>query len=91
MESSKDFGFKVGIYSCLNENMKIYEYRRSRSLTFDQGLFHADNVNMSSKATGPVETKFHKETPGMEETKICSNTPGHMINMFCMTIYGKNH
>ena len=42
------------------------------------------------KATGPVETIFHVEPPGMEETKICSNYPGHMTKMASMPIYGKN-
>ena len=31
MESFEDFGLKIGIYSCLNEVMKNYEYKRSRS------------------------------------------------------------
>ena len=37
--------------------------------------------NISTKATGPVVTKFHVEPPWAEGTKICSNCPGHMINM----------
>ena len=42
------------------------------------------------KATGPVETIFHVEPPGVEEAKICSNHPGHMTKMASMPIYGKN-
>ena len=46
--------------------------------------------NISSKATGPVETKFHVEPPWVEETKICSNSPGHMTSIATKNIYGKN-
>ena len=31
MESFEEFGLKFSIYSCLNEYMKIYEYKRSWS------------------------------------------------------------
>ena len=46
--------------------------------------------NISSKATEPIVTKFHVEPPGAEGMKICSNCPGHMINMATTPIYGKN-
>ena len=45
--------------------------------------------NISSKATGPVVTKFHVEPPGTEWTKMCSNRPGHMTGMATAPIYGK--
>ena len=35
----------------------------------------------SSETTGPIEAKFHVETPWDEGTKICSNCPGHMTKM----------
>ena len=41
--------------------------------------------NNSSETTGPIELKFHMETP-----RICSNGPGHMTKMATMPIYGKN-
>ena len=44
---------------------------------------------ISSKATGPVETKFHVEPPEAEGTKICSNCPGHKTNMATMHIWLK--
>ena len=45
--------------------------------------------NSSSKATRSVVTLFHTEPRGVEETKICSNHPGHMTNMATTPIYGK--
>ena len=32
--------------------------------------------NMFSKLTKPIVTKFHVKSPGVDETKICSNRPG---------------
>ena len=46
-------------------------------------------LNISSKVTEPVKTKFHEEPPGMEQTKICSNRSGHINNMAARFIYGK--
>ena len=43
--------------------------------------------DMSSKATGPIVTKFHVEPPRAEGTKICSNSPDDITNM---DLYGKN-
>ena len=44
----------------------------------------------SSETTGPIELKFHMETPYDGGTKVCSNGPGHMTKMAAMPIYGKN-
>ena len=38
--------------------------------------------NISSNTTGPFVTKFHVEPPWAEGTKICSNRPGHMTNIW---------
>ena len=46
--------------------------------------------NISSKATGPIVTKFHVAPPGAEGMKICSNLPGHMTSMATASICGKN-
>ena len=35
----------------------------------------------------PVELKFHVETPYDEETIVCSNGYGQMINMIATPIY----
>ena len=40
--------------------------------------------------TGPIEAKFHMESPWDGGTKVCSNGPGHMTKMAAMPIYGKN-
>ena len=54
MESFKDFGIKLCIYSCLNDSMNMCEYERSRSLFgHDPELFNVDNLNISTKATRP--------------------------------------
>ena len=42
-----------------------------------------------SETTGPIELKFHMETPKDGVTKVCSNGPGHMTKMAAMPIYGK--
>ena len=46
--------------------------------------------NRSSKASKPMVTKLHLESPGVEETKICSNRPGHMTNTVTMPVYDKS-
>ena len=46
--------------------------------------------SFSSEITGPVEAKFHMESPWDGGTKVCSNGPGHMAKMATMPIYGKN-
>ena len=67
----------------------LYEYQRSpsfidlspRSLRFN--IFKL----FSLETTMPIEAKFHVEYPWDRGTKVCSNSPGHVTNMF---IYGKN-
>ena len=44
----------------------------------------------SSETNGPMELKFHMETPKNGGIKVCSNGPGHMTKMAAMPIYGKN-
>ena len=43
-----------------------------------------------SKATEPIVTKFNIEPREVEDTKILSNSPGHMTSIATMPIYGKN-
>ena len=45
--------------------------------------------NISPKATGPIVTKFHMEPPKTEGRKVCSKSPGHMINMAAMPVHEK--
>ena len=45
MESFEDFGLKIGLYSCLKENMNIYEHKdESHYLTVDPEFLHVDNL-----------------------------------------------
>ena len=44
----------------------------------------------SSETTGPIEAKFHVEPPWDGETKVCSNSPGHMTKKAARLIYGEN-
>ena len=44
----------------------------------------------SSETTGPIEAKFHLESPWDEGTKVCSNGPGLLTKMDSMPIYGKH-
>ena len=44
----------------------------------------------SSKATWPIEAKFHVDPPCDRVTIICSNGSGHMTRMAAMSIYNKN-
>ena len=41
-------------------------------------------------STGPIEAKFHTESPWEGGKKVCSHGPGHMTKMASMPIYGKN-
>ena len=50
---------------------------------------HSLNI-FSSETTGPIEARFHMESPWDGGTKLCSNGPGHMTKMADMAIYGKN-
>ena len=47
------------------------------------------SLNISSETTGPIEAKFHMESPWDWGTKVCSNGPGHMTKMATMPICGK--
>ena len=40
--------------------------------------------------SGPIEAKFHVQSPWDRRTKVCSNGPGHMTNMATVLICGKN-
>ena len=60
-------------------------------MTLDQG--HSDSTFsnfFSLETAGPIEAKFHVESPWDEQIKVCSNGPGHMTKMAAMSIYGKN-
>ena len=50
---------------------------------------HSLNI-FSSETTGPIEAKFHMESPWDRGTKVCSNGPGHMTKVAAMPIYSKN-
>ena len=43
----------------------------------------------SSKAIGPIETKFHVLPPWVRGTYVCTNCQGHLTKMATMPIYGK--
>ena len=45
-------------------------------------------VSNISKATGPIVTNFHVESPYAEGRELCSNSPESMTNMVAMPIYG---
>ena len=47
---------------------------------------HSLNI---SETIGPIEVKFHMESPWDGGTKVYSNGPGHMTKMAAMPIYGK--
>ena len=50
---------------------------------------HFQNI-FSSKTTGPIEQKFHMETPMDPRAKVCSNGPVHMTKMAAMPKPFKN-
>ena len=47
-------------------------------------------LKIFSKTTGPIEAKFHMESPWDGGTKIYSKGPDHMTKVAAMPIYGKN-
>ena len=57
------YDIKVGRCSQLNEDMKLYEYQRSRSV-IDLCPNLSDSMFLNfSITTGPIETKYHVEPP----------------------------
>ena len=69
--------------------MKLYEYKRSRSL-IDLGPNLSDSIFLnffSSNTTRPIEAKFHVEPPWDGGTKACPNGPCHMTKIATMPIY----
>ena len=50
---------------------------------------HSLNIFSSEKAW-PIKVKFHMEPPWDGATKVCSDSPGHMVKMAAMPIYSKN-
>ena len=56
MESFEHFGLKIGICSCFNENMKICDYKRSRSY-LTKNSYMLTILHISSKATVTVGMK----------------------------------
>ena len=77
---------KVGRWCQLNENMKLYEYQRSRSF-IDLGPSHSsDSIfsNFFSSVTArPIEAKFHVALPW----KVSSNGLSHITKMAAMITY----
>ena len=73
--------------------MNLYEYQRSVSFT-DLGSrsfrFTTSSNFFSLETAGPIEAKFHLESPWDGKTKVCSNGPGHLTIMAAMLIYGIN-
>ena len=64
----------------------VYQSRRHPSVVRPSTI---SNI-FSSETTGPIELKFHIETPKDGGKKVCSNGLGHMTKMAAMPIYGKN-
>ena len=59
-------------------------------LTQDSHSMTISNIYPYTKATGPIVTKFYIELPWAKGTKLCSNSPGHTINMLAMPAHEKN-
>ena len=81
MERPEDFGLK--------DVIRVILRGHGYSLTFDPELSQYGNFKHLLKTTRPIVTKFHIESPGVEETNICSNRAGHLSNMTTTPIYGK--
>ena len=77
------------IFSSPEPKAHWWAYRIRRPTPY---VFHRpQSLNIfSSETTGPIEAKFHMESPWNRGTKVCSNGPGHMIKMAAMPIYIKN-
>ena len=80
----KIINLKIGMFSCLNEFMKISEYKWSRSF-FDFWpkiliLWHFLSPQK------PTVTKLSVEPSGAEGTKICFNSPGYLTNIADMPV-----
>ena len=67
--------------------MYVNQHFQTSSLYVCESTF--SNI-FSSETTGPIEAKFHVESPWDGGTKVCLNGPGHMTKTADMPIYGKN-
>ena len=65
----------------------VYQSLRRPSVVRSLSTF--SNI-FSFETTGPIQLKFHMETPNYAGTKVCSNGPGYMTKMAAMPIYGEN-
>ena len=90
-----DFIQKLPIFSSPESKAHWCAYRIGRpllSIVRRLSIHRPHTLNIfSSETTGPIEAKFHMESPWNGGTKVCSNGPGHMSKLAAMPIYGKNH
>ena len=68
----------------------VYQSLRHASIRRASVCLSTFSNIFSSETTGPIKLKLHMKTPKDEETKVCSNGPGHMTKMATTPIYGKN-
>ena len=61
---------------------------RGQSFDVNRNVLSLHHI-FSAETTGPIEAKFHMESPWDWGMKVCSNGPGHMTKMAAMPIYGK--
>ena len=83
----------VSIFSSPEPKAHWWSYRigRPQSSVRPSSVRRPHSLNIiSSETTGPIEARFHMESPWDWGTKDCSNSPGHMTKMAAMPIYGKN-
>ena len=60
----------------------------SKAMTPPSVLCPSTFSNVFSETTGPIEIKFHMETPLDGGTKVCLSGPGPMTKMATTPIYG---
>ena len=78
---------KVDRCSYLNEYINIMNVKsQGHSLTLVQGHFQ----HFFLETIRPIEAKFQMEPSWDRETKVCSNSPGHMNNVPAIPICDKN-
>ena len=75
--------FKPGQIGLLTSKLLAFECRRSVRRPHSLNIF-------SSETTGPIEAKFHMESPWDRRTKVYSNVSGHMTKIAPIPVYGKN-
>ena len=91
MEMVKNFALKIDQYNHINKYMKIVSTKgRGHLSTLNTGLSYFDSFKYLHKSHQAMTIKFHIRPEGVEGTKICSSSQGHIANVAAIPTYIRN-